>query len=303
MYDVLVVGTGPAGYTAALYTARYKLDTIQIGEKPGGLISESPDVCNFPSQKSISGMELAMKMEEQVKDLGVEVVYDKVEDITGENMDFHVKTSRGEYDAKKIILATGQEKRKLALEREEELTGRGVSYCATCDAAFYEGKKVGVVGGGDAALVSALLLADYAKEVYILYRKEEFYRPEPIVVEEVKKTENIESVFEVNVTGLKGEETLQAVDLDNGEELELDGLFIEIGSIPNSDLAEKVGVKTRDNGYLVTDRERRTNVPGIYAAGDVIESPLKQAITAAGQGAEAADSLYNDIKREKVKRE
>ncbi|MGM0510419.1 MAG: NAD(P)/FAD-dependent oxidoreductase [Thermoplasmatota archaeon] len=303
MYDVLIVGTGPAGYTAALYTARYKLNTILIGEKPGGLISESPDVCNFPSQKSISGMDLAMKMEEQVKDLGVEVVYDKVEDITGDNMDFHVKTSRGEYDAKKIILATGQEKRRLGLEREEELTGRGVSYCATCDAAFYGDKKVGVVGGGDAALVSALLLADYAEKVYILYRKEEFYRPEPIVVEEVNETENIESVFEVSVTGLKGEETLKAVDLDNGEELELDGLFIEIGSIPNTELAEKSGVKIRNSGYIVTDRERRTNVPGIYAAGDVIESPLKQAITAAGQGAEAADSLYNDIKREKLKRE
>lgn len=302
MYDALIVGTGPAGYTAALYTARYKLDTIQIGETPGGLIAESPDVCNFPSQKSISGMDLAMEMEEQVKDLGVEVVYDKVEEITGGNMDFHVKTSRGEYEAKKIILATGQEKRRLGLDREDELTGRGVSYCATCDAAFYEDKRVGVVGGGDAALVSALLLADYADEVFILYRKEEFFRPEPIVVEEVEKTENIESIFEVNVTGLKGEERLEYAELDNGEELELDGLFIEIGSIPNSDLAESVGVETKNDGYLVTDRERRTNVPGVYAAGDVIDSPLKQAVTAAGQGAEAADTLYNDLKRERVKK-
>ncbi len=276
MYDVLIVGIGPAGYTASLYSARYKLDTIQIGEMPGGLISESPDVCNYPGFKSISGMDLVNKMEEQVKDLGVEVVYDKVEKIEGKDLNFKVTTTRDEYEAKKVILATGQEKRKLGLDREEELTGKGISYCATCDAAFYDGKTVGVVGGGDSALVSALLLSKYADKVYILYRKEEFFRPEPIRVEEVHENEKIEPIFNVNVDELKGEEKLSSVILDNGEEVNMDGLFIEIGSIPNNDLANDLGVETVNGGYIKTDRKRRTNVSGVYAAGDVIDSPLKQ---------------------------
>ncbi|MGM0404808.1 MAG: NAD(P)/FAD-dependent oxidoreductase [Thermoplasmatota archaeon] len=301
MYDILIVGTGPAGYTAALYTARYKLDTIMIGEMPGGLISEAPDVCNFPSRKKISGMELASKMEEQVKDLGVEVVYDKVEDIKGSNNDFTVLASRDEYKAKKVILATGQERRRLGLDREGKLTGRGVSYCATCDAAFYNDKTVGVVGGGDAALASALLLVEYAEKVYILYRKEDFSRPEPIRVEEVKQNENIEPIFNVNVDDLIGKEKLSGVKLDNGETLEIDGLFIEIGSIPSNELGKQIGVKIVDDGYIKTDENRRTNVPGIYAAGDIIDSPLKQAITAAGQGAEAAASAYEDLQRQRVR--
>ncbi len=303
MYDVLVVGTGPAGYTAALYAARYKLDTMMIGEMPGGLISEAPDVCNFPSRKSISGMELANKMEEQVKELGVEVIYDKVEDIKGNDDDFTINALREEYKTKKVILATGQDRRRLGLDRESKLTGRGVSYCATCDAAFYNEKTVGVVGGGDAALASALLLVEYADKVYILYRKDSFFRPEPIRVEEVEQNDNIETIFNVNVDELLGEEKLTGVKLNNGETLELDGLFIEIGSIPNNVLAKNLGVKIVDNGYINTDEYRRTNIPGIYAAGDIIDSPLKQAITAAGQGAEAAASAYEDIQRQRVKDE
>ncbi len=301
MNDVLIIGTGPAGYTAGIYSARYNLNTIQIGEMPGGLISEAPDVCNYPGFKSISGMELSNKMEEQVKDLGVEVVYDKVIEIRGENLDFEVETLRNEYRTKKIIFATGQERRRLGLERENEFKGKGVSYCATCDAAFYEDKIVGVVGGGDAALASALLLSDHAEKVYILYRRDKFFRPEPIRIKEIEQRDNIEPVFEVNVEQLIGEDKLKAVELDNSEKMEIDGLFIEVGSIPKSDLAEKVGIDLTEDRYIETDEERRTNIPGIYAAGDVIDSPLKQAITAAGQGAEAASTAYEELKKEEVK--
>ncbi|MBS3816358.1 MAG: FAD-dependent oxidoreductase [Candidatus Thermoplasmatota archaeon] len=301
MYDILVIGTGPAGYTSALYSARYNLDVIQVGEMPGGLISEAPEVCNYPGFDSISGMELGDRMEEQVKDIGAEVVYDKVEKIEGDDQDFTVKTSRDEYRAKKVILATGQERRRLGLERENEFKGKGVSYCATCDAAFYEDKRVGIVGGGDAALASALLLSDHAEKVYILYRREEFFRPEPIRVEEIEQEEKIKPVFEVNVKRLIGEDKLEAVELDNSETLEVDGLFIEIGSTPNSDLAEDIGVELSEGGYVKTDEDRRTNIPGVFAAGDVIDSPLKQAITAAGQGAEAASTAYEDLKKEEVR--
>ncbi|MFP4142961.1 MAG: NAD(P)/FAD-dependent oxidoreductase [Thermoplasmata archaeon] len=301
MYDMLVVGTGPAGYTAAIYSARYNLDTIQIGEMPGGLISEAPEVCNYPGFQSITGMELSSKMEEQVKDLGVEVVYDKVTDIEGENLNFKVETERGSYEAKKIILATGQERRRLGLDREGEFKGKGVSYCATCDAAFYDDETVGVVGGGDAALASALLLSDHAEKVYILYRREEFFRPEPIRIKEIEQKNNIEPVFEVNVESLIGDDRLEAVKLDNSKELKMDGLFIEIGSVPNSELAESLDIELTEGGYIKTDRERRTAVSGIYAAGDVIDSPLKQAITAAAQGSEAATTAYEELKEEEVK--
>ncbi|MFO7991575.1 MAG: FAD-dependent oxidoreductase [Thermoplasmata archaeon] len=302
MYDVLIIGSGPAGYTAALYTARYKLKTIIVGEMPGGLIAEAHKVCNFPSYKDISGMELMNKVDEQVKDLGVEVVMDTVEKIEGEDQDFTVTASRNEYKAKKVIIATGTEHRRLGLEREGELTGRGVSYCATCDAAFYDGKTVGVVGGGNAALASALLLSEYAEKVYILYRKEEFFRPEPIRVDEINQNEKIEPVFNVEVESLVGEEKLEAVELSSGETMEMDGLFVEIGATPNSELAEDIGVKTVKGGYIQTDRERRTNIPGVCAAGDVIESPLKQVVTAVGQAAEAAQAVYNELQRQKLKK-
>jgi len=300
MYDVLIIGTGPAGYTSAIYSARYNLETIQIGEMPGGLISEAPEVCNYPGFESISGMELSNKMEDQVKELGVEVVYDEVVSIEGRDDDFTVETRRDEYEAKKIIMATGQERRRLGLEREHEFKGKGVSYCATCDAAFYKDKKVGVVGGGDAALASALLLSDHSEKVYILYRQDEFFRPEPIRVKEIEQRENIEPIFEVNVESLIGEDKLEGVKLDNSQFLELDGLFIEIGSVPNSGLVEDLDIKVTEDGYIRTDEERRTDVPGVYAAGDVIDSPLKQAITAAGQGAEAATTAYEELKKEEV---
>ncbi|MFP3871466.1 MAG: NAD(P)/FAD-dependent oxidoreductase [Candidatus Natronoplasma sp.] len=301
MYDVIIVGTGPAGYTAALYCARYNLDVLQIGEMPGGLISEAPEVCNYPGFESIGGMELANKMEEQVKGLDIEVVYDEVESIEGEDLRFEVQASRDSYETKKVILTTGQERRRLGLKREGELSGKGVSYCATCDAPLHKGNVVGVVGGGDAALASALLLSDHSEKVYILYRQDEFFRPEPIRVKEIEQKENIEPVFGVNVEELLGEDKLEGVRLDDSEELELQGLFIEIGSVPNSDLAEELGIELTEDGYIKTDEERRTNVEGVYAAGDVIDSPLKQAVTAAGQAAEAASAAYEDLKRQEVK--
>ncbi len=300
MYDVVIVGTGPAGYTAALYSARYRLNTLLIGEMPGGMISEAPDVCNFPTYPNINGMDLAMKMEEHVKLFEVDIVYGRVKSIKGKNNDFVVMTGDKEYRTKKIVLATGQERKKLELSGEDELIGRGVSYCATCDAAFYKDKKVGVVGGGNAALAAALLLARYAEKVYIFYRKEEFVRPEPIRILEVKREDKIESIFEVNVTDFIVDQTLKGVKLDNGEVYDLNGLFIEIGSTPNNHLAQELGVALSKDGYVVVNKMGGTSVKGVFAAGDLIDTPLKQAITAAGQGADAAGGVYEDLQRDKV---
>lgn len=299
-YDVVIIGMGPGGLTGSIYTARYNLKTLVLGEMPGGMLAEAYEVCNFPSYKKISGMELMDRMEKHARDLGVEVKMDTVTEIKGKDMEFTIQGGRGEYQTKKVMLTTGTERVRLGLPREEILGGRGISYCATCDAAFYKGKKVGVVGGGNSALSSSLLLSEYADMVYIIYRRDKFFRPEPVRINEVGQRENINTLFNTEVRELLGEERLEAVKLKGpGEEsiLELNGLFVELGATPRSILCKKLGVALDGKGYIVTDQERRTNVPGVYAAGDVIASPLKQGITAAGQGAEAAASVFEDLSR------
>ncbi len=298
IYDVVILGMGPGGLTAGIYAARYNLKTLILGEMPGGMLAEAYEICNFPSYDKIGGMELMDRMEKHATGLGVEVRMDTVTDIGGKDMDFTIRGGRGEYRAKKIILATGTVRVKLGLPGEEKLAGRGISYCATCDAAFYKGKTVGVVGGGNSALSSALLLSEYADTVYIIYRRERFFRPEPVRINEAEQRENIKVLFNTQVTELMGNERLEAVKLRDPQgdsKLELNGLFVEMGATPRSSLGEKLGVALDEKGYIVTEPERRTTVRGVYAAGDVIDSPLKQGITAAGQGAEAAASVFEDL--------
>lgn len=292
-YDIIIIGAGPAGFSAGVYSARYRMKTLILGELSGGLASEAHKVCNFPSQEEISGFELMNKMKSQVKNLGVEVKPEKVLSIEKKDL-FVVKTRKGEYLGKKLILATGSVRKKLELEREKELTGKGVSYCATCDAGFYKDKVVGVVGGGNAALTSALLLAKYANKVYVIYRRDKLCKAEPAWIEEVKKEGKIEVIYNTNVTKLIGEEKLEEIELNKKDKLKVDGLFIEVGSVPQIKLAEELGVEI-DCEYIRVDKEMKTNVAGIFACGDVTNNPLKQIITACGDGAVAADSAYREI--------
>jgi len=296
-YDLVIIGAGPSGLTAAIYAARYKLNTIVIGEQIGGMAAEAEEIHNFPSHKKITGIELIKKMREQVENLGVEIKNSYVNSIKKIDSQFLVKTSSTEYKAKKIILATGTKKRKLGLELEDKFLGKGISYCATCDAAFFKNKVVGVVGGSNSALTAALLLSKFANKVYIIYRKNKFFRAEPKLVEEVEKNEKIKSIFNSNVTELIGENKLEGVKLDNGDKLNLDGLFIEIGSVPNLKLAEELGIELEEN-YIKVDKKQRTNIRGVFACGDVTNSPLKQIIVACAQGAIAANSAYEELKGE-----
>lgn len=293
MYDLLIVGAGPAGLTAAIYAARYKLKTLVIGEESGGTASEAFKICNFPSYQAIKGEDLVTKIEEHAKALGVEIKNDTVEDIRFEGT-FKVKAFFGEYEAKKIVLATGTTKRKLGLN-EDDYEGKGVSYCATCDAGFYEDQEVVVLGGGNAALTSALLLSEYASKVYLVYRRDKFYRASPMWVDQVEKNDKIELEFNTTVSELKGEKGLEKIVLSNGKTLAVQGLFIVIGQLPNSALAEKMGVKTDKKGYVVTDDEQRTNVNGVFAAGDVTNNNFKQVITACSEGAISASKVYEDL--------
>ena len=205
IYDLLIIGGGPAGMSAAVYAARYKLNAIVIAAEEGGLAATAHQVLNFPSYKSISGLELMQKMKEQVESLKVPIVFETVAGARKTDSHFIVSTDRNvEYYAKKIIIATGTKRKKLNVPGEKELYGRGVSYCATCDAGFFKGKKVAVVGGSNSALTAAMLLAEYASEVCIIYRQDKFFRADPAWVEVVEKNKKIKCMFQDNVKEIKG---------------------------------------------------------------------------------------------------
>ncbi len=295
-YDVIIVGSGPAGLTAGIYSARYNLDFLIIGRLPGGEISEAHKVCNYPSQNNISGFELTQKMVEHVSELGGQIKQEEVTGISKDGEIFAVATDYGNYRAKKIILATGREKKKLDAPGEKDFFGRGISYCATCDGAFYKGKTVAVVGGGNTAVTSAILLAEHSEKVYVIYRKDSFFRAEPAWVTQLEKEKKIEPIFNSNVTRIFGDKTVQGVELDTGKMIKLDGVFIEIGSIPETRLPDSLGVTT-DNGYIITGKKQETNVRGVFAAGDATSNYLKQVITAAAEGAVAATAAFEEIKK------
>jgi len=292
-YDLIIIGAGPAGLTAAVYAVRYKLKTLVIGKLPGGLAGEAYEVCNFPSYGKILGFQLMKKMIEQVKELGVEIKMQEVSDINNKN-GFEVITYKEKYFSKKLVLALGSERRMLQLENEKEFIGKGVSYCATCDSAFYKEKVVGIVGGSDAAITAALLLAKHAKKVYIIYRKDRFSKAEPIWIEQLEKEKRITPLFNSVVTKLIGKGKLEEVEINEKEKLKVDGLFVEIGSVPNIELAKKLKLKL-EKDYIVVDKEQRTNVAGILAAGDVTNNSFKQIITACAEGAVAAKTIYEEL--------
>lgn len=302
-YDLICIGAGPAGLAAALYAARYRMNVLVIGQAPGGTAATAHEVCNYPGFDKISGPDLMMKMMNQVKALDVVIKQEEVMDIVKEDI-FRVKTNRGEYSSKKIIIATGSQPRKMGVEREDELTGFGVSYCATCDAGLFKNKVVGVVGGGNAALTAALLLSKFAKKVYIFYRKPSFFRAEKVWVEDAESNDKIESMFETTVENLIGEKKLEKVEVNqkgNVKEIALDGLFVEIGGISNIKLAKTLGIKL-EGEYIIVDKEQKTNVHGVFAAGDVTNNPLKQITTACGEGSIATFIAYKEIIKERLKK-
>lgn len=296
-YDLIIVGGGPAGYTAAIYAARYKLNTALIIKEPGGIAATAHKVCNFPSRPTVSGFDLMNDFLKHVENLGIKPKYDNVETITKNEIEdgFLVKTSNETLTAKKVLLAIGTQRRKLHIKGEDEYLGKGVSYCATCDGAFFKNKEVVVVGGSDAALTAALLLSEYATKVYIVYRKEKFFRAEPSWVDLVEKNEKIELVFNSEIDEIQGDNTkVTDVLLKSGQIIKTDGVFIEIGSLPNLDIIKDLNVKS-NNDYIVVDKKQETSVHGLFAAGDVTDNAFKQIITAAGEGATGAYFVYEQV--------
>jgi len=293
-YDFIIIGAGSAGLPAAVYAARFKLKTLVIGAVVGGTIINTHIVENWPGIVEVSGWDLMEKLKEHVKANDVEIVNDKVIDVKKENNSFTVKTNEKEFKAKTILIATGTERKKLNVKGEKEFTNKGVSYCAVCDGALFKDKIVSVIGGSDSAAKEALFLSEHAKKVYIIYRGTKI-KAEPINAERVEKNSKIEIIYEKNISEIFGEQLVTGIKFKEGGELKLSAVFVEIGAIPNSELAEKLGVKLNDKKEIIIDAESKTNVPGVFAAGDVGNKHFKQAITGASEGVIAAFSAYEYI--------
>ncbi|MEE9376920.1 MAG: FAD-dependent oxidoreductase [Candidatus Lokiarchaeia archaeon] len=294
-YDLIVLGGGPTAIGCAIYAARFAMDVLIVGKTFGGLIATTHLVENYPGITSTSGQGLMDMFKDHMDSLRIPYISDEIQSIEKLDEHFVLHSFFQKFKAYSICIATGSERRKLGIPGEEEFAGRGVSYCATCDGPFYKDKVVCVIGGSDSAAKEALFLSQNTNKVYILYRGEDI-RAEPINKKRVLENEKIEIIYKTNVTEIKGEGNVKSVDFDNGKQLEVDGVFIEIGSIPNSDLAKRIGVETNEKGEIMINRKSETNVQGIFAAGDVADAPFKQAITGVSEGVIAAYSAFDYVK-------
>ena len=295
--DVIIIGSGPAGFTAGIYAARANMNPLILtGMEPGGQLTTTTDVENFPGYpEAVTGPELMADLQKQAERFGTEIKYEYVtEVIFGEKEgDVHtVKSNIGTYEARSIIISTGATAKYLGLPDETKYAGSGVSACATCDGFFYRGKDVAVVGGGDTAAEEATYLAKLCRKVYLLVRKDEM-RASKAMIQRVENTHNLEVLYNHELIGLEGNNVVEKAKIINNisnkeEELIVDGVFIAIGHKPNTDLF-KGKLDMDETGYLITqDRSYKTNIPGVFAAGDVQDSVYRQAITAAGSGCSAA---------------
>ena len=295
MYDTIIIGSGVSGLGAAIYAGRFRMKTLVLGDKPGGTVVLTNDVANYPGFKQITGIDLSDKIKEHAKEYGVEIIDKKADRVEKTKEGFKVKTSDKEFETKTIIFATGTEWRKLGVPGEKEFTGKGVHYCALCDGSFYKDKIIAVVGGSDSAAKEALLLTEYAKRVYIIYRKEKI-RAEPVTIEKVDKSDKIEIINNTNVVEIKGDKFASSAVFDKeykgSKDFKLDGIFIDIGHIALSSLAKDMGVKLNEKNEIIIDKASKTNVEGIFGAGDVCDTPFKQAITGVAGGVTAAYSAY-----------
>ena len=306
-YDFIIIGGGVTGMGAAVYSARFNMKTLVLAGRMGGLIQDTHIVENYPGFKSVTGGELANSLIEHAK-IYSDVVDIKEEfaiDVSKNKEDFIVKTENGKYTGKTILFATGTKRKKLNVKGEEEFLNKGVSYCATCDGPLYKGLKVIIIGGSDSAAKEALMLSDHAKEVYIIYRKEKI-RAEPINLKRVEAKKNIKIINNTNVVEVKGDKFVTSVIFDKAyqgkTEFKCDGVFVEIGHEVLSELAVKLGVEVDEKGEIITNKDSETNVPGIFAGGDVVSRPWKQAIVGVSEGVLASWRAYEYISIQKVKK-
>lgn len=299
MYDVIIIGAGPAGLSAGIYAVRRGLSTLIFEKKMiGGQLLLIREIENYPGFSSIVGEDLAAKMTEQAKRLGAEFV---MEEVTGMHLSEEtkkIKTTEEEYSAKSVIIATGGEYMKLNVPGENELIGRGVSFCATCDGPFFRNRVVAVVGGGNKAVADALYLSELAKKTYLIHRRDTLKAEE--TNQRKLAAKGVEILFNTVVEEILGGPLLKAVKVRNvktnkQDEIQVDGLFVSIGIIPKTEMMKKSGIEVDEKGFIKVDRNQQTNIPGVFAAGDVTGGVM-QITTAVGEGCVAALSAYNYIK-------
>ena len=302
MYDIIIVGAGPAGLTAAIYGCRSNKKVLVLEAKTyGGQIIDTVDIENYPAAPHISGFDFATNTYNQAKELGAEIIFEKVIDIKDGDIK-EVVTPSNNYKGKTIIVATGSENRKLGISGEDELLGKGVSYCATCDGAFYKGRVVAVAGGGNAALSEALYLTDLASKVYLIHRRDSF-RGEDALVEELEKKTNLEFVYNSTVSKLNSNDVLESIEVTdksgNTRTLKVSGLFIAVGRVPeNQNFAKTINLDS--SGYVIAGEDCHTNVDGIFVAGDNRVKELRQLVTATSDGAIAAVEAIKYINNKKI---
>ncbi len=301
IYDLMILGTGPAGMAAAIYAGRYGLKTVIIGKLIGGATSYSGPIENYPGHIG-TGQALMETFEKQAKDFGAVFVMGNVDKLNKAKSGFVAMVGDKKYEGKALIIGLGSEHRKLGIPGEEEFAGKGVSYCATCDGNFFKGKTVAVIGGADAAAKSAIYLSDICKKVYISYRKEKM-RAEPINLQKVLGRKNIEIIYNSKPVEIVGDTKVSGLKLESSigkklanDNLAVDAVFIEIGSTPMTEIFQGLNLKADEGGYIIVDGVGRTSVKGVYAAGDGAANPFKQTITATADGVLAAKTAYDFLK-------
>lgn len=302
-WDLIIIGAGAAGLAAGIYAARSGLKTLVIDEKmAGGTTADAPNVENYPGFPQISGAELSEKMVMHCRKTGAAIR--ELETVAGLEVNGEkkiVKTAGSTYEANALIIASGSHYREIGVKGEQEFRGRGVSYCGVCDGPFFRNKRVLVVGGGNSALTTTLYLSGIAAEVFVVHRRDAF-RAEEALVKDVASKKNIKVLLNTEIREIKGEKVVNKVLLSSGEaaatkELAVDGIFVQVGEAPNSQVAREAGVEVDAHGYIKIDLRQRTNVAGVYAAGDVTNHPVKQVGTAVGQGITAALEAYSYIRQ------
>ncbi|HMN19658.1 MAG TPA: FAD-dependent oxidoreductase [Candidatus Moranbacteria bacterium] len=303
VYDLAIVGAGPAGLSAAVYAARYGLKVKVVGGIWGGLASQTHEIGNWLGTEKVSGFEFSQKATEHARSCGVEMETALVDEISKTEGGFRLSLSSSAVsEARAVLLALGTKHRHLGVKGEKEFSGKGVSYCATCDGFFYRGKKVAIVGGSDSAAGAAVYLGDIAEKVYLLYRGDKL-RCEDFWMRAISANSKIEVLYSTNIKEIRGEGKVEELLLDGIYEgtdiLKVDGIFVEIGSDPNTEMARELGVNLDADGYIEVDSEGRTSVKGVWAAGDITtgSAKFKQIVTAAAEGAIAANSVQKYLKR------
>ena len=290
MYDIIIIGAGPAGMSAALFARRSNKNTLLLeASSYGGQIIKAHKINNYPTQNGISGFDYAEKLFNQVKDLGTEIKFERVININNYDDYKEVITKRETYKTKTIIIATGSDHRLLGLDREKELTGKGVSYCASCDGAFFKGKDVAVVGNNSTAVEDALYLSDIVSKVYLINPKDTF----EVDTSELEKRENVEILLKTNITSLNGEGKLESITTNN-DTINVSGLFIEVGRVPENENFKNI-INMDEQGYIIATEDCHTNIEGIFVSGDNRTKSLRQLVTAVSDGAVAASEAIKYV--------